>query len=116
MTILKAGERTLTIDGTSYTLRADFRALFAIEAHFEGKKILAIVQEELPQGGAGDFAATLRELLKSGKHEMSLEDAGNLMVAGGFTDVAETVAEVLSATLSPETGSKKKPRRRRAAT
>lgn len=103
-----AGDRILKHNGTSYDLRLDFRATAALESEYD-VGITDFTLTKLASGSATILAYTLAQLIESGGGEISVEDAGQLVMDYGLFKSADKIASVFGATLRPE-GSAKNPK------
>ena len=108
------GERVLTVDGEDYTLRLDFEAVARIENEL-GEGIGQIIQNRFGSTGLSltDLAVVFREMLRSGgRADITLGEAGNLILAAGPKIVGEAIGSVLISTLGGDEGNGQAPARR----
>lgn len=96
-----AGERVLKHKGDSYTLRLDFRAIAALETEYDCG-IVDFTARFLPSGNATVLARTLSELIESAGGEISIEDAGQLLLDYGIFKTTNLISKTFAATLAPE--------------
>lgn len=103
---LLSPDRTLVIDGTSYTLHGSFRTLKAIQHHF-GKEILALSGEAIRfQLRFDEMAAMFRIGIQAGDAKAeapALEAIEQAIVEDiGINDAAYLAIEWLTAAVSPK--------------
>lgn len=99
-----SGDRKFRVGKEWYTLRADFRAIGAIEEHFDAG-IVSVMEGRLGDPRRfrmTDLAVIVRELLASGNHDMSVDEAGELILAAGPEAVGKAMGDCLLATLAPQ--------------
>jgi len=110
------GERVLAVDGEDYTLRLDFEAIARIENEL-GEGIGQIIQNRFGSTGLSltDLAVVFREMLRSGgRADITLGEAGNLILAAGPKIVGEAIGSVLISTLGGDEGNRRAPARTRS--